>query len=66
MVSELGSEEKVAEYYRKESFADLRKQLFDVNKSIALAREMQSKVRPVEELPRPGEVHTSRGTGARS
>lgn len=44
LISELGSEEKVAEYYRKESYADLRKQLFDVNKSIALAREMQNKV----------------------
>jgi len=44
LVSELGSEEKVAEYYRKESIAELRKQLFEVNKTIALSREMQNKV----------------------
>ncbi len=44
LISELGSEEKVAEYYRKDNIAELRKQLFDVNKSIALAAEMQRKV----------------------
>jgi peptidyl-prolyl cis-trans isomerase SurA len=44
LISELGSEEKVAEYYRKDNIADLRKQLFDVNKQIALAGEMQGKV----------------------
>jgi peptidyl-prolyl cis-trans isomerase SurA len=44
LVQELGSEEKVAEYYRKESIAELRKQLFEVNKTMALSREMQTKV----------------------
>jgi len=41
MVSELGSEEKVAAYYRKESIAQLRKELFEVNKTLKLAAEMQ-------------------------
>ncbi|WP_244592971.1 peptidylprolyl isomerase [Pukyongia salina] len=44
LISELGSEEKVVAYYRKDNMADLRKQLFDVNKQIALAAEMQGKV----------------------
>ena len=41
MVSELGSEEKVAKYYRKESISELRKELFEVNKTLKLAAEMQ-------------------------
>jgi peptidyl-prolyl cis-trans isomerase SurA len=44
LISELGSEEKVAEFYRKESIAELRKELFDVNKTLQLASEMQRKV----------------------
>ncbi len=44
LISELGSEEKVAEYYRKDNIEDLRKQLFEVNKQIALAAEMQKKI----------------------
>lgn len=44
MVSELGSEEKVAQYYRKDNIADLKKELFDVNKINALATMMQQKV----------------------
>ncbi len=44
MVSELGSEEKVAEYYRKDNIADLRKELFDVNKVNKLSVMMQQKV----------------------
>ncbi len=44
MVSELGSEEKVAQYYRKDNVADLRKELFDANKIIALATMMQQKI----------------------
>ncbi len=44
MVSELGSEEKVAQYYRKDNFADLRKELFDVNKINKLGMLMQQKV----------------------
>lgn len=44
MASELGSEEKVAQYYRKDNIADLRKELFDANKINALASMMQQKV----------------------
>jgi len=44
MISELGSEEKVAAYYRKDNLADLRKELYDVNKTLALAGEMQRKI----------------------
>lgn len=44
LVAQLGSEEKVAEYYRKDNIAELRKQLFEVNKTMALSREMQNKV----------------------
>lgn len=48
MVSELGSEEKVAKYYRKDNIAELRKELFQVNKTLKLASEMQRKI--VEEV----------------
>ena len=41
MISELGTEEKVAQFYRKESIAQLRKELFEANKTIKLAAEMQ-------------------------
>ncbi len=44
MISELGSEEKVVEYYRKDNIAQLRQELFEVNKTIQLASEMQRKV----------------------
>lgn len=44
MVSELGTEEKVAQYYRKDNIADLRKELFDINKTNALASQMQQKI----------------------
>ncbi|PQB03949.1 peptidylprolyl isomerase [Aureitalea marina] len=44
LITELGSEEKVAEFYRKESMAELRKELFEVNKTLQLASEMQRKV----------------------
>ncbi|EDM43164.1 putative exported peptidyl-prolyl cis-trans isomerase [unidentified eubacterium SCB49] len=44
MVSELGSEEKVAAYYRKESISELRKELFEVNKTQKLAGEMQRSI----------------------
>ena len=44
MASELGSEEKVAQYYRKDNIADLRKELFDANKINALAMMMQQKI----------------------
>ncbi len=41
LISQLGTEEKVIEYYKKDNLEDLRKELFDVNKQIALAEEMQ-------------------------
>src|SRR5690606_12079132 len=44
MISELGSEEKVSAYYRKDNIADLKKELFEANKSIKLASLMQQKV----------------------
>lgn len=44
MIGELGSEEKVVEYYRKDNLADLRKELFDVNKVNQLATLMQQKI----------------------
>jgi len=57
MVSELGSEEKVAEYYRKDNIAQLRKDLFEANKSIKLASLMQQKVIEKVEIT-PEEVRT--------
>lgn len=44
MASELGSEEKVAQYYRKDNIAELRKELYDANKTNALATMMQQKI----------------------
>lgn len=44
MISELGSEEKVAQYYRKDNILELRQELFEVNKTLQLAGEMQRKV----------------------
>lgn len=44
IVGELGSEEKVVEYYRKESMADLRKELYETNKINRLSSEMQQKI----------------------
>lgn len=44
MVSELGSEEKVAAYYKKDNMVELRKELFESNKSMMLARMMQDKI----------------------
>ncbi|WP_235004048.1 peptidylprolyl isomerase [Aequorivita lipolytica] len=57
MISELGSEEKVAEYYRKDNIASLRKDLFEANKSIKLASLMQQKVIEKVEVT-PEEVRT--------
>ncbi len=57
MISELGSEEKVAAYYRKDNIAELRRELFEANKNIKLASMMQQKV--VEKLEvTPEEVRT--------
>ena len=44
MISELGSEEKVAAYYKKDNIVELRKELNEANRSIQLASLMQSKV----------------------
>lgn len=44
MISELGSEEKVASYYRKDNLDELRTELFEVNKTMRLASEMQRSV----------------------
>jgi peptidyl-prolyl cis-trans isomerase SurA len=44
MVSEVGSEEKVVKYYRKDSMEELRKELFEAKRDIELANKMQSKV----------------------
>lgn len=44
MVSEIGSEEKVVKYYRKNTMAELRKDLFQAKKDIELANRMQAKV----------------------
>lgn len=57
MISELGSEEKVAAYYRKDNIAQLRSELFEANKSIKLARMMQDKVIEKVEVT-PEEVRT--------
>ncbi len=48
MISQLGSEEKVAQFYRKDNIEEVRKELFEVNKTVALASQMQGKV--VEEV----------------
>ncbi len=57
MISELGSEEKVASYYKKDNLADLRKDLFEANKNIKLASLMQQKVIEKVEIT-PEEVRT--------
>ncbi len=44
MIGELGSEEKVAAFYKKDNIIELRKELNEANKSIQLATLMQSKV----------------------
>jgi len=50
MVGELGTEEKVASYYRKNSIAELRQELFEVNKTIQLASNMQRSIVEVVEV----------------
>lgn len=57
MIGELGSEEKVAAYYRKDNLADLRKELFEVNKTLKLANAMQSNIIEKVEIT-PEEVRT--------
>lgn len=43
-VSQLGSEERVYQFYRKNSMAELRRELFEIHKSMQLANLMQEKV----------------------
>lgn len=44
MISQLGSEERVYQYYRRNSMAELRRELFEINKSQQLAYLMQEKI----------------------
>lgn len=44
MISQLGSEEKVNQFYRKNSMGELRKELFEINKANELAKLMQEKI----------------------
>ncbi len=44
MVSQLGSEEKVYQFYRKNSMAEMRRELFEIIKSNQLASMMQEKI----------------------
>lgn len=44
MVSELGDEDKVARYYRKDNIGELKSELYEVNRTLKLASEMQRKV----------------------
>lgn len=55
--SVLGSDDKVVEYYKKESIADLRADLFEINKNNELARMMSEKIIEVVEIT-PEEVRT--------
>lgn len=57
MIGELGTEEKVAQYYRKDNISDLRKELFEVNKTNHLASLMQQKIISKVEVT-PEEVRT--------
>jgi peptidyl-prolyl cis-trans isomerase SurA len=57
MIGELGTEEKVAEYYRKDNIAELKKELFEVNKTNHLATLMQQKIISKVEVT-PEEVRT--------
>ncbi|RXG21789.1 periplasmic chaperone for outer membrane proteins SurA [Leeuwenhoekiella polynyae] len=46
--NQLGSEEKVLKFYRKEKMSDLKKELFDLNRNQELAKAMQQTI--VEEI----------------
>lgn len=50
MLSQLGSEEKLVAFYRKDNMADLRKELFEANKTNILARRMQTKITEAVEI----------------
>lgn len=57
IITELGSEEKVAAFYGKDNIADLKKELYEVNKNNQLASLMQQKVIEKVEIT-PEEVRT--------
>src|SRR5690606_19364283 len=57
LISEIGSEEKVVAYYRKDNIAQMRSELFDANKNTKLASLMQQKVIEKVEVT-PEEVRT--------
>tara|TARA_R110000850_G_scaffold80862_1_gene173605 strand:- start:159974 stop:161434 length:1461 start_codon:yes stop_codon:yes gene_type:complete len=44
MVGQLGSEEKVYQFYNKNSMAELRRELFEINKAMQLAMMMREKI----------------------
>jgi peptidyl-prolyl cis-trans isomerase SurA len=44
IIGELGSEEKVVEYYKKDNMADLRRELFQANKENRLGAMMQQQI----------------------
>jgi len=57
MVSQLGSEAKVAEYYKKDDISELRTELFEINKVNLMSSEMQRAVIEAVEIT-PEEVRT--------
>lgn len=57
MLSQLGSEDAVLKYYKKKSIAELRAELFEINKNNMLAYEMQNKITDAVEIT-PEEVRT--------
>ncbi len=44
IISQLGSEEKVIEFYRRNTLEEVRRELFEINKSARLAVSMQEKI----------------------
>jgi len=48
MTNELGTEEKVLRFYKKDNIDDFKKELFEINKSNRLAERMRSKI--IEEI----------------
>lgn len=44
MTAQLGSEEKVYQFYNKNSMAELRRELFEINKAMQLATMMREKI----------------------
>ncbi|WP_025741498.1 peptidylprolyl isomerase [Aquimarina pacifica] len=44
MTSELGTEEKVLKFYKKDNIDDFKKELFEINKSNRLSEQMRTKI----------------------